>query len=267
MLSYQHSYHAGCLADVHKHALLSVLLTALSQKERPLSYIETHSGRGLYDLESLESQKTGEAEQGIKALQKAGVFPKDHPYMKTLLASQNRRGKNIYLGSPAFAKEILRPQDDLYLMELHPQEIASLYRNFRDDNVHIHFRDGYEGALSIAPPKARRGLVLIDPSYEVKTEYQYCVAFIEKLHQKWPQAVIALWYPMLESGHYKEMIRSLDLMPFPKRDHRAFQYAHPKDVYGLFGTGLYLINTPWGVDAQLDEVEALLRTFVEGKGQ
>ncbi|HBN22218.1 MAG TPA: 23S rRNA (adenine(2030)-N(6))-methyltransferase RlmJ [Holosporales bacterium] len=264
MLSYQHSYHAGCLADVHKHALLSVLLTNLIQKERPLSYIETHSGRGIYDLDSEDSQKTGEAEQGIKALQKAAIFPKDHPYMRTLLAAQSRRGQNIYLGSPAFAKEILRPQDDLYLMELHPQEIKYLHRNFRDENVHIHFRDGYEGALAIAPPKARRGLVLIDPSYEIKTEYQDCVAFIKKLHQKWPQAVIALWYPMLEAGLYKGMVKALDDMPFPNRDHRSFQYAHPKDVSGLFGTGLYLINTPWGVNSQFDEVETLLKSFVEG---
>jgi 23S rRNA (adenine2030-N6)-methyltransferase len=95
MLSYQHSYHAGCLADVHKHALLSVLLTNLIQKERPLSYVETHSGRGVYDLDSKDSQKTGEAEQGIKALQKSNVFSKDHPYMRTLLASQSRRGQNI----------------------------------------------------------------------------------------------------------------------------------------------------------------------------
>lgn len=263
MLSYQHSYHAGCLADVHKHALLSVLLTNLIQKERPLSYVETHSGRGVYDLDSKDSQKTGEAEQGIKALQKSNVFPKDHPYMRTLLASQSRRGQNIYLGSPAFAKEILRPQDDLYLMELHPQEIKYLYRHFRDENVHIHFRDGYEGALAIAPPKARRGLVLIDPSYEVKTEYQECVAFIKKLHRKWPEAVIALWYPMLAAGHYKEMLKALEALSFPKCDHRSFQYAHPDDVSGLFGTGLYLINTPWGVDAQFDEVEKWLRSFVE----
>lgn len=263
MLSYQHSYHAGCLADVHKHALLSVLLTNLTQKERPLSYVETHSGRGVYDLDSEDSQKTGEAEQGIKALQKANIFPIDHPYMSTLLAEQKRRGQNIYLGSPAFAKRILRPQDDLYLMELHPQEIKYLHRHFRDENVHIHFRDGYEGALAISPPKARRGLVLIDPSYEIKTEYQGCVAFIEKLHQKWPQAIIALWYPMLEAGYYKDMIKALDKMTLPKCDHRAFQYAHPQDVTGLFGTGLYLINTPWGVESQLNEVEELLRLFVE----
>ncbi|NCP61849.1 MAG: 23S rRNA (adenine(2030)-N(6))-methyltransferase RlmJ [Alphaproteobacteria bacterium] len=264
MLSYQHSYHAGCLADVHKHALLSVLLTHLVRKERPLSYVETHSGRGVYDLDSEDSQKTGEAEKGIKALQKANIFPKDHPYMRTLLAAQRCRGSNIYLGSPAFAKEILRPQDDLYLMELHPQEIKYLHRNFRDENVHIHFRDGYEGVLAIAPPKARRGLVLIDPSYEIKTEYQDCVSFIKKLHQKWPQAVIALWYPMLEAGYYKAMIRALDDISFPKCDHRVFRYARPKEVSGLFGTGLYFINTPWGVEAQFDEVERLLRSFLEG---
>lgn len=261
MLSYQHSYHAGCLADVHKHALLSILLTSLIQKDRPLSYIETHSGRGLYDLESEESRKTGEADQGIKALQKADAFPKNHPYMKALLKAQSRYGESIYLGSPAFAKSILRPQDDLYLMELHPQEIKHLHRHLKDKNVHIHFRDGYEGALAISPPKARRGLVLIDPSYEVKSEYQGCVAFIKALHQKWPQGVIALWYPLLNAGHHKEMIRSLEEMNFPKCDHRSFQYASPKEVPGLFGTGLYIINAPWGVGPQMDEVEDLLRLF------
>lgn len=146
MLSYQHSYHAGCIADVHKHTLLSILLTSLTQKERPISYVETHAGRGLYDLGSEDSQKTGEAEHGIMALQHAGILPNDHPYMEALLKVQGRLGPLAYPGSPGIAKEILRPQDHLHLMELHPGEIKHLYRHFRSPNHHIHFRDGYEGA-------------------------------------------------------------------------------------------------------------------------
>ncbi len=262
MLSYQHSYHAGCLADVHKHAILSVLLTALIQKDRPLSYVETHAGRGLYDLESSESHKTGEAQHGIKAIQQAGLFQETHPYMKTLLKIHNRYGKTIYGGSPAIARAILRPQDDLYLMELHPQEIKYLHRNFRDKNIHIHFRDGYEGVLAISPPKAKRGLILIDPSYEVKTEYQDCVDFIQKIHQKWPQAVIALWYPMLPSQYYDEMMKALNNLPFETVDHRSFQYAEARKDKGLFGTGMYIINPPWGVAADLDEIDSLLKEFI-----
>lgn len=265
MLSYQHSYHAGCLADVHKHALLSVLLENLTQKERPISYLETHAGRGLYDLESPESLKTGEALEGIIALQKQGLISDTHPYGKALAAIQKRYGPRIYPGSPAIAQALLRDQDALYLMELHPQEITHLQRNFRQRNTHVHFRDGYEGVLGISPPPARRGLVLIDPSYEVKTEYQTCVRFIEKLHHKWPQAVIALWYPMLSSGLYQEMSRDLDRLGLPAVDHRAFQYASPTGDVGMFGTGLYIINTPWGVDEPMTQTEALLKKFISTK--
>ncbi len=264
MLSYQHIYHAGCLADVHKHALLSILLTSLVQKERPLSYLETHAGRGIYDLNSEESLKTGEAQEGIQAIQKAVVFPEDHPYQQALRAVQKRYSNTHYAGSPGIARALLRPQDDLYLMELHPQEVRYLHRNFREENIHIHFRNGYEGALAIAPPKARRGLILIDPSYEIKTEYQDCVAFIQKIHQKWPQAVIALWYPMLPSRDFEPMIKALNNLNLEKVDHRFFQYASEKEGRGMFGTGLYIINTPWGVSDDFDDIENALTHFSQG---
>ena len=262
MLSYQHAYHAGCLADVHKHALLSVLLTSLTQKDRPISYIETHAGRGVYDLTSEESLKTGEAQEGIQAILKANVFQESHPYRQALSKVQKRCGETIYAGSPGVARALLRPQDNLHLMELHPQEIPALRRSFRDENVHIHFRDGYEGALALSPPKARRGLILIDPSYEVKTEYQDCVDFVQKVHKKWPEAVITLWYPMLNPGYNLDMVTELNIIGFKNVDHRSFQYARPKDTRGIFGTGLYIINTPWGVSDEFDKIENALRKFL-----
>lgn len=152
MLSYQHIYHAGCLADVHKHSILSVLLSHFIEKDNAITYMETHSGRGLYDLNSPEAQKTGEAKQGIEVVLRTNIFPDSHPYMKAITYIRKRYGQEIYPGSPALAKYLLRPKDQIQLMELHPQEIVYLRENVAGPNVHIHHRDGYQGALALSPP-------------------------------------------------------------------------------------------------------------------
>ncbi len=270
MLSYLHAYHAGCLADVHKHGLLSVLLQKLTEKDRPLTYMETHAGRGVYDLESAEALKTREAEAGIQAILSANCLPSDHPYAAALRDVKAVYGDSAYPGSPAIARTILRENDHLHLMELHPKEIAMLKRQFRDDNCHCHHRDGYEGVLGVSPPKARRGLVLIDPSFEVKTEYDQCVQFIKKLHKKWPEAVIALWYPILGIGHHKSMVKALEAAAFEKVSHRRLNFdpiitknhnSHD-EFMGMIGTGLYIINCPWGVEDHFDGFETMIKSII-----
>src|SRR5690606_5502399 len=168
MLSYQHIYHAGCLADVQKHMVLSIILAHLVKKDKPLSYIETHAGRGLYDLKSPEALKTKEASHGIEKLWPE--VPKNTPYAKILEETHAHFGPSFYPGSPFIACSLLRVCDQLTFMELHPQEYDALKRTFKGRNIQIHQRDGYEGTLALSPPHPRRGLVFIDPSYEVKTE-------------------------------------------------------------------------------------------------
>lgn len=254
MLSYQHIYHAGCLADVHKHASLSVLLTALTQKDKPLSYIETHAGRGIYDLNAFEAVKTKEADKGIRFFLKSGKIPANHPYAALLKRMAEEAGENIYPGSPFIAEALLRPTDSIILSELHPQEYSALKRLMRYPNVHIHNRDGYEGALALCPPTPRRGLIFIDPSYEIKSEYEKAAKSILKLHKKWEQGAIAVWYPVLAANNHlilKEILLNADLP-----DLYCNEVALPvnENGTGMAGSGLIILNTPFRTAERLDEI-------------
>jgi 23S rRNA (adenine2030-N6)-methyltransferase len=246
MLSYQHIYHAGCLSDVHKHALLSVLLTLLTTKERPLSYLETHAGRGIYDLNAPEALKTGEAAQGIQTLLRQHKLPQDHPYTQVVKRIQEKYGPTYYPGSPLIAQELLRPQDSIHLMELHPQELRALKRNLWGANIHIHHRDGYEGVLALAPPTPRRGVVFIDPSYEVKTEYQDVPKFLQNLHHKWPEAILVVWYPQLQARYHEEMVHQILALDIPESHLESIEFADLHGEASLYGSGMLFLNTPFG---------------------
>lgn len=261
MLSYQHIYHAGCLADVHKHSALCVLLSHFMEKDNAMTYMETHSGRGLYDLNAPEARKTGESKEGIEAVLEAKVFPESHPYMRAIAYIRKRYGKEIYPGSPALAKYLLRPKDQLQLMELHPQEVVHLRKSMAGANVRIHFKDGYEGALAISPPTPRRGLIFIDPSYEIKKEYQSMVGFIEKLHRKWPEATMVLWYPMLKANLHEEMRDRLLELGLKNILLNEIQFSEPGKAKGLYGSGLLVINCPFEAEAGVEECKAIMGPF------
>ncbi len=265
MLSYQHIYHAGCLADVHKHSILSVLLSYFIEKDNAITYMETHSGRGLYNLNSPEAQKTKEAKEGIEVVLRETIFPESHPYIKTIAYIKKRYGQEIYPGSPALAKYLLRPKDQIHLIELHPQEIAHLRKNITGPNVHIHYQDGYPGALKLSPPTPRRGIIFIDPSYEIKKEYPNMVAFIEKLQSKWPEAMIALWYPMLKANHHEEMRDRILKFSFKNTLLNEIQFSNPATSKGLYGSGLLLINCPQEAKDKINKYEALLGPFTYPK--
>ncbi|MFN7004681.1 MAG: 23S rRNA (adenine(2030)-N(6))-methyltransferase RlmJ, partial [Roseinatronobacter sp.] len=201
MLSYQHAYHAGSLADVHKHALLAVMLDYLTQKPKPLFYMETHAGRGLYDLQGPEARKTGEAAQGIG---RAGQwFAADHPYARILAAVRAQHGAMAYPGSPLIAAYGLRDIDTLHLAERHPAEFAALEQVMRPHRAQVYPRDGFELALALTPPEPRRGLMLIDPSYEIASDYDDMARFIGLIARKWNVGVIALWYPLLTDSRHR----------------------------------------------------------------
>ena len=175
----------------------------------------------------------------------------------------------MYPGSPLIAHHILRANDHLHFMELHPQEIKHLKQNMKHNNCHVHFRDGYEGVLAISPPKARRGLVLIDPSFEVKQEYETCVSFMAKLHKKWPEACIVLWYPLLHSEHYKSMLKKLADLNFQKHQHYQWVFSQSREgdhkdqsEKGMKGTGLFIVNCPWGIENELLGFHNSVKEFV-----
>ncbi|MBF0177199.1 MAG: 23S rRNA (adenine(2030)-N(6))-methyltransferase RlmJ [Magnetococcales bacterium] len=259
MLSYQHAYHAGGLADVHKHGSLAVLLAKMVAKEKPLSYLETHAGQGYYDLSGPESHKTGEAHQGILRLLAAHLPPPDHPYRRVIEATQSAFGPSFYPGSPRIAQLLLRPVDRLHLMELHPAAHAMLRRQVRGKNIFIHHRDGHEGGPALLPPQPRRSLILVDPSYEVKTEYDRVGQTILRMHRLCPEAVILLWYPLLKGDPHQPLCRLLTAASLPKFARRECQLHDPAQTERMYGSGLMFINLPHGVEKALDAVEALTR--------
>jgi 23S rRNA (adenine2030-N6)-methyltransferase len=243
MLSYQHAYHAGGPADVHKHLVLAELLTLLTGKDRGISYLETHAGRGLYDLSSEETAKTGEAAEGIALL---SPHPSS-PFGRALASARARGGPSAYPGSPLVAEALLRPQDRLVLMEAHPQEHVALKNTMRGTIAEVHRRDGYEGSLALAPLQPRRGLVLVDPSYEDKTEYERAGDHALALRRKWPEASVLIWYPLLKAGRHETLLSVLE-GDDPLVSEVAFDL---KEGRGMTGSGLLLLNAPYGGDAAL----------------
>lgn len=241
MLSYQHAYHAGNPADLHKHIALAELLARLTTKARGIAYAETHAGRGRYDLAAPEALKTGEAAEGITRIAPDPATP----YGRALAAARAAHGASAYPGSPLIARSLLRPQDRITLMELHPAEHAALRGALAGEGVAIHGRDGFEGLLALAPLAPRRGLVLIDPSYEVKSDYAAAADFARRLIAKWPQATLLIWHPLLPEGRHAALIDGLRALPV-LRDEVAF--ARPP-ARGMTGSGLALVNPPHGAAA------------------
>ncbi|MGI9370036.1 MAG: 23S rRNA (adenine(2030)-N(6))-methyltransferase RlmJ [Ruegeria sp.] len=258
MLSYQHIYHAGNLADVQKHALLARMLDYLTQKDKPLSYIETHSGRGLYQLDSAEALRTGEAAAGIEKAQDEAWFDAMHPLSRAVGAVRARHGKMAYPGSPLIAANLLRDQDKTHLAELHPREHTELSKVMADQNARVYRQDGYALAHSLLPPIPRRGLLLIDPSYEVKTEFDRLPGLIANLHRKWNVGVIALWYPVLADGRHRPMIAALEQLKLPKTIAHEVHFPAVKEGHRMTGSGMFIINAPFGL---IDETRLLDQLF------
>ncbi|SFE45954.1 23S rRNA (adenine2030-N6)-methyltransferase [Sulfitobacter brevis] len=244
MLSYQHIYHAGNLADVHKHSLLAWTLDYLTRKDKPLSFMETHAGRALYDLSDVAALKTGEAKQGIERVAK--WFAPDHPFARVLAEVRAAHGANAYPGSPLIAAHLLRPTDQIHLAELHPAEHAALDWAMSPYPVRCHLRDGFEMAFAQTPPTPRRGMLLIDPSYEIKTDYVDIPRHITKLARAWNVGVIALWYPILTNAAHRPMIDALNDAHPDALSHEV-RFAPARPGHGMVGSGMFVINPPYGL--------------------
>lgn len=242
MLSYQHIYHAGNLADVHKHSLLAWMLSYLTRKDKPLSYIETHGGRALYDLSADEAVKTGEAARGIA--QARAWFEPDHPYMNCLAQTSEAHGQSSYPGSPMIATQLLRETDTITLAELHPQEHAALSHAL--PMAHVRQTDGFALAHASVPPTPRRGLMLIDPSYEIKDDYDAIPAHIRKYVRAWNVGIVVLWYPLLTSGTHANMLKTL-VEDHPDALRHEVRFAPARPGHGMIGSGLFIIKPPFGL--------------------
>jgi 23S rRNA (adenine2030-N6)-methyltransferase len=255
-LKYRHACHAGNFADVVKHVVLVALLSRLTEKDRPLFYLDTHAGRARYDLESRDS--AAEAARGILKL--AAADPKGMPapirrYLELVRGfdPQNETALKIYPGSPCIAAALLRPDDHAALCDILPGEAQLLAREFHGDRrFGVHCRDGFESLAALLPPREKRGLVLIDPPYEEQlTDLERVADALVSTSERWAQGVLAAWYPIKLAAPIARFHRRL-VDACVKRVLAVELCVHPDDSRaGLNGSGILLVNPPWKVDSDL----------------
>ncbi|HRZ53800.1 MAG TPA: 23S rRNA (adenine(2030)-N(6))-methyltransferase RlmJ [Candidatus Contendobacter sp.] len=253
MLSYRHAFHAGNFADVFKHVLLVQLLRALHRKDKPFCVLDTHAGAGRYDLDSPPAQKNREFAGGIGRLwTQAGLSPELADYVAQVRAVNPGGPLQYYPGSPRLVRALLRPGDRLLLTELHPAEHVALKTEFAGDRqVAVHHQDGYAALKALLPPLERRGLVLLDPAYELKDEFDRLIEAVQVIHRRWATGIIAIWYPILDRAPSLRWQRNLQQLAIP-----AILCAelglYPYDVpLGLHGAGMVILNPPWKLDETL----------------
>lgn len=248
-MNYRHLYHAGNFADVFKHALLTLLIVRLKDKDTAFAVIDTHAGAGIYDIASAEAQRTGEFARGYA--QVAATLPEALLPYRDVVAAQNPDGAlRFYPGSPAIALALLRPQDRLVACELHPEDARHLKIALRDDKrAEIHHRDGYQALKAFLPPRERRGLVLIDPPFETPDERRTLVRALAMAHARWPTGLYALWYPIKANSEAR--LLHAELANTGIRRQTAFELRlHGGDNPAqLNGCGLVMVNPPFRFDA------------------
>lgn len=266
MLSYQHGYHAGNFADVHKHIALVLLLRCLQQKPAPLCYVDCHAGRGKYDLRGEQARKTREADAGILRLFSASGAPDAARDYLDLVGSFNRDAAlRCYPGSAALAQALLREQDRAILLELHPQEHRALKQTIgKDRRIGVHARDCYEGLPALVPPAIRRGLVLLDPSYEIKSEFEDVVTLLDKALHRWSTAVYLLWYPLLAGARERGLLNALRKRAPPSMLNSEWRIEAKSE--GLRGSGLIVINTPWQFESPFGDALAFVQSVLQPPG-
>ncbi len=252
-MNYRHAYHAGNFADVVKHALLTLVLAHLKKKETPFCVVDTHAGVGRYDLAGTEAGKTGEYRDGIQRLLESGPGPALLADYLAAVAAVNGGGPRLrfYPGSPRIARFLLRPQDRLALVELHPTDAAALKREFAGDRqVGVHVQDAYTALKALLPPKERRGLVLIDPPFEAKDEFRRIVTGLTEACKRWPTGIFGVWYPIKAPDPVDRFLGEMAGLGRPCLAAHLFRF--PADgPERLNGCGLAIINPPWKLDEAL----------------
>lgn len=248
-MNYRHVYHAGNFADIAKHVALLYCLEALKRKDAAFFALDSHAGRGFYDLQAPEAQKSGEAERGVQQLilkalgnqSLAGYFT----------AIRARRGKRLprYPGSPALIAQALRAQDRALFVELMPAEARAAEREIESDGrLRTEIGDGYAALKAFLPPDERRGLVLIDPPYESVDELKMMLLAFADAYRRWPSGIYLLWYPIRSAVQRTLVHARFEALKIPKML-IADLAVHPDDAgLGLAGSGLLIVNPPYGTD-------------------
>lgn len=266
MLSYRHGFHAGGWADVHKHVAFMLLLSHLRQKPAAFSVVDAFSGDAIYDLTGPDALKTREFETGIARIWDAADAPPGVDVYLAEVRAANRGGAlAVYPGSPALARALLRNDDRLILNELHPTAYRVLADWAGDDpRIAVHRRDAIELMGALVTPQLRRGVVLVDPAYEVKSEYESIPAAVARAVKTWPQGCFALWYPVLAEARHLDLLTSLvrALGDTDRTNALVAEFAPSTGVLrsgrGMRGAGLVVINPPWRFDDDMANAGAWL---------
>lgn len=249
MLSYRHAFHAGNFADVLKHVVLVEIVTYLAQKEKPFCVVDTHAGGGKYALDSDFALKTREFDTGISRLLKRDDLPPSvHNYVELQKRFNSTEKSRTYAGSPLLIKQLLRPKDRLCLFELHSNEFEILKTNMKTDKrVVLEKADGLKNSLALLPPIERRGLVLIDPSYEVKSDYTDVVKTLVQMYKRFATGIYALWYPVIERGRNEVLENALKKSGISNIQLFELGILPDNSGRGMNANGMIIINPPWNL--------------------
>ncbi len=256
MLSYRHSFHAGNHADVLKHTVQSLIIEALKEKDKPFLYLDTHAGAGRYQLSGEHAERTGEYLEGIARIWQQDDVPELlQPYLSALKALNHGDKLRYYPGSPLIARHLLREDDKLQLTELHPSDFPLLRNEFlKDARARTERADGYQQLKAKLPPPSRRGLVLIDPPYEIKTDYQAVVQGIAEGYKRFATGVFALWYPVVLRQQIKRMCKELEETGIRRILQIELAVRPDSDQRGMTASGMIVINPPWKLEQQMKEL-------------
>jgi 23S rRNA (adenine2030-N6)-methyltransferase len=255
-MNYRHAFHAGGFADVVKHAVLARILVHLKAKPAAFRVIDTHAGAGRYDLSGPEATRTGEWRDGIARLLAARLDRQVEALLAPFLdvvATFNPGGKlSSYPGSPTIARAHLRPQDRLLACELEPGAARALSGHLGgDDRVRVVAIDGWTALAAYVPPKERRGIVLVDPAFELPDEFARLADGLAVAHGKWASGTYLLWYPIKQRGERDAFVRRLRRLAIPKTLRAELEVGPPDNDERLRGSGLIVVNPPWTLEREL----------------
>lgn len=257
MLSYRHYFHAGNFADTLKHSVYCLLLRALQRKTNPIFVLDTHAGAGMYNLLDPMAAKGREYDHGIAKLLAQSNPPAGVQLYLDAVRSLNPDPARLryYPGSPRIARHLLRPQDHIALCELHTTDIKLLATEFAGDQaVSVHHTDGYLALDALLPPVQRRGIVLIDPAFELHDEFDRLAQAFQKAYFRWPTGVFAVWYPIRQRKVEQRWLSQL--MGMGIRKLLQIELCTRDNVIGeeerTRGSGMVIANSPWQFDVEMN---------------
>lgn len=265
MLSYRHSYHAGNYADVLKHTVLTLCLESLKEKDKPFIYLDTHSGAGRYLLQSEHAEKTAEYLSGIAPIWQQNTIPAElEPYLSVLKYYNRTPTLKYYPGSPLIAKQLLRKQDKLFLTEIHSSDYPLLRQEFsKDSRAQVARKDGFLQLKSKLPPESRRGLILIDPSYEMKDDYQRIPFALHEGYKRFATGIYLIWYPVVNRKQTQNMIDGIINTGIKRILQIELAIKPDNNQKGMTATGMIVVNPPWKLYQQMQVLLPWLKQMLD----